>query len=638
MVKAITEQVNLLEYPQSPHILKPGEELTIGDLHGNSLKFMFFLIKEGILTLKNREKDYEEIKRIYEKNDLTKADLEQFQDILSEAEFNEAASKTKIKLIGDEVADRGKNDYFTLLILDKLREKKVPIEIIFSNHGAEFVSFYEIGNCTGDFPTHINTMQARSLNLGLLGLIDKGLVSTEDIQKLIDDSYKPNLKLLSYSIDQTTKPNTIILYSHAPIGLETVEGLAIEFGVTYDQSSLENLAKTINAINSKFAELVANNRVIERLEEEKIEEEVVVNAPIAAGITRAIWNRVNYQDSCSRVKIKRPSMLKSDDQEFIINYVHGHDGVGSVADEEQDFVTNLDNNLGKGGNYNSGEYVVEKRTPPPQLLDREKDTTKRIPTFRILSSTSLAAADLKEAPIPTVKKSPRSTTSPKKPTSDPEKSPHSVIDKTIEDTTFSQIIDSDGKVNPQGLQNYLVEKLTTRSENEEIISDVKVKSIVPTENNDQSTWEAISCTKEDDNQRTIMRGNDTTVQFLSSGSDLIAHSVMILQGMSIPIPEPGDQTLIVEPTGFNQKDLIAIIQTADRINRTDQKEKIYIKFDMDSIKAEYKDLIKFIEVYNKNVDLLINDKSAVNKLQKLPMLSISNPNLLRKEVKPPQHH
>lgn len=66
--------------------------------------------------------------------------LIQFNTILDRIVFEKGRM---IRLLGDELADRGANDYFTLKLLEKLQLNKVPVEILLSNHSVEFIESYE---------------------------------------------------------------------------------------------------------------------------------------------------------------------------------------------------------------------------------------------------------------------------------------------------------------------------------------------------------------------------------------------------------------------------------------------------------------------------------------------------------------
>ena len=194
------------------------QHISIGDLHGNAIKLLYTLIEEGFLEL--GEENYNELYNIYSKdpNKLTKADINKFRSILAFSKFNNNKSLT---LIGDELSDRGMNDWFTLLILKRLHEAKVDVDILISNHGVDFI--HKINNqesCIGILPG--GKSPTRSYD-NMITLVRNGIISEEEIKEIITEHYIPMFKALNYSISDKGE---FIIYSHAPIGLETVEEIA----------------------------------------------------------------------------------------------------------------------------------------------------------------------------------------------------------------------------------------------------------------------------------------------------------------------------------------------------------------------------------------------------------------------------
>ena len=62
------------KHPTSIYTLNSNEQVTIGDMHGNTLKFIYFLIKFNVIDME--ASDYIKIDAIYNKevNELTKED------------------------------------------------------------------------------------------------------------------------------------------------------------------------------------------------------------------------------------------------------------------------------------------------------------------------------------------------------------------------------------------------------------------------------------------------------------------------------------------------------------------------------------------------------------------------------------
>ena len=91
--------------------------------------------------------DYAALVVIYkdQSNPLTKDAYQQYTGILGRMHFNED-SVSLVRLIGDELADRGKNDLLVLALLKAMKDQNVPYRILVSNHGLEFIEGYEDRN------------------------------------------------------------------------------------------------------------------------------------------------------------------------------------------------------------------------------------------------------------------------------------------------------------------------------------------------------------------------------------------------------------------------------------------------------------------------------------------------------------
>lgn len=314
-------------------------EITIGDMHGNALKFIYFLVKQRILTMP--KKDYQELIRIYNipVDSLSEKDLTQFTTLINNARVNKGA---KIRLLGDELSDRGSNDYFTLKLLQKIT-KEIPVEIIQSNHGLEFLYFYETKMQDHNFSLAKQYKQSLS-NLSIL--IKKKLVHKTEIAAIIEQYYLPNLKIVSYTLDE--KQNDLTLYSHALTEPEEIKALADAFKVKYD---LENITNTLDEINKTFSTIVANKKLIttSKLKEAYSRKIDITDAPLDYPIVRATWSR-EYKSKIDPIRRKLG--------QYNLFSVHGHDGAGEVPSRYQARIKNLDNEFGKKPGVDKGQYQV----------------------------------------------------------------------------------------------------------------------------------------------------------------------------------------------------------------------------------------------------------------------------------------
>jgi len=333
---------NLYEHPSrdQKHPADPENQLTMGDLHGNALKLVYFLYRQNVIDFDH----YEEIINIYKKNieELTKEDLDKFSRILKNARINPSGA---IRLLGDELCDRGHLDYFTLKILEKMVSEGILVEIMISNHSVEFIEAYEKNKKF--HPRFLVPQHAQSM-IAMQRLIDKSLISREEVLHLANHYYKPCIKALSYTTNADKTKMTI--YSHAGIGLTTIKALATKLNVTYVEKTgknpVEELSKTIDNINSAFEEHVKNNTVhtlytkigmIKGYSNYGIDEN---ENPLEF----LIWNR-NYDD------LNRPEKCGGCE----IDFVHAHD---LEEEQTQRNVYILENDFGRDDNQPVGRYHI----------------------------------------------------------------------------------------------------------------------------------------------------------------------------------------------------------------------------------------------------------------------------------------
>lgn len=229
-----------------------GSVVTLGDLHGNAAKLLHMLVLEGVLDIS--KDNYDKLIQIYKKSN-QEYNLEEFANILNEVKLKDPCPK--LRLIGDDLADRGKNDLLTLLIFERLRILDMSVDIIASNHGVEFLKQYAYGINAPLQILYQGSYQSFGASLhGLRNDITNGKITSDRVNDIIQESYLPNTKLLSYLI---TDDNKISIYSHAPINETKVNLLAKLMGVEHNGETVQNLAKTIDAINQAFSN-IANDK------------------------------------------------------------------------------------------------------------------------------------------------------------------------------------------------------------------------------------------------------------------------------------------------------------------------------------------------------------------------------------------
>lgn len=377
-------EVDLEVYPtKDSHEAHADNQLSIGDLHGNALKLIYFLIQQNVLDI--NEANYNKLVTLYKKDTdaLTKGDLALFNQILNQVKLNAVGT---IRLIGDELADRGSNDYFTLKVLERLGRAGVHTEVLLSNHSTEFLEAYQVGNPNYEFDKSkkLHRDDAKSFyNLGLL--VEKGLVDQKEINKIVERHYKPNLKAISYTVDDKIDPPSITLYTHAPVGLETIRELAKQYQVDLNEkieSHLSSFCHAIDEINDRIMEQhikpgisVYTDKVPSRLRyivEQLVSSLGSIKIPEFFPLIRLIWNRPDKQAPDGTNDGKYAIDLPEYHHHYNIQSAHGHNGPLKGSEDKpessyQENMINLDNDFGKRSLKGNFHILYSQEKPSPKL-------------------------------------------------------------------------------------------------------------------------------------------------------------------------------------------------------------------------------------------------------------------------------
>ncbi len=390
MTIQINKDVNIYRLPDSntqmiltSTLAKP-LEVTLGDLHGNAMKLLYMLVEHGVIS-ELSEDTYRELVRIYLahldedqryhypnidgiiKAELIEADLEKFRKIIADLEIN---PNCLIRLIGSELCDKGNNDYFTMLILEKLRIETVPVKILFSNHSVQYIEMYEkIKNLIAHYNKPIDAaefLQSTIDNISMMNspfysrdvapgeqahslqalgrIFAKGWVDLTEITTFVEQTYYEQLELISYSINRNKQE--ITLYTHAPIGLETIKEIAQKYKVAYQAGSINALSETIDNINVAFRADIKLNFVESFVPENFNFFEQ--NETAKNSLLRVIGNR--HVNDSSKASLERPARLNG----YRLNFVHGHDEQYPNTPNSH----NLYSNLGESESSYQGGYKV----------------------------------------------------------------------------------------------------------------------------------------------------------------------------------------------------------------------------------------------------------------------------------------
>lgn len=248
--RKVLSDINIDKYPK--YVSKTPEsrhEVTLGNLDGNALLLLSMLLHHGYA--KGIDKyDYEKFVKLYYKSpkDITSEDLQFFDGLLSQLSFSKQGM---LRLMSGDLCSGGSNDYFMLKILDVMHQGGMPYKVMMSLNTHDFLKNIATGE---DFSPM--SMQKQSFQ-NMQALIKDKKVSEKTIRTMLENSYLPHLKLISYTLskDEEHRP-TLTYFTQSPISLENIKAVAKKLGVAYADNSLEALANTFEEINEKFRQSI----------------------------------------------------------------------------------------------------------------------------------------------------------------------------------------------------------------------------------------------------------------------------------------------------------------------------------------------------------------------------------------------
>lgn len=368
--------------------------ISIGDMHGNALRMLHFLLTTGVLQVKNGVDSvawFNQLKNAYDSYDsygvnetLNKQSIELFDTLLNSLEKNPDSS-LGIRFMGDMLADRGKSDDFTLKVLDKLDKEKIPNKIILSNHDMWFIGAFEKFIRTGqlDFPGDKNTWDPGLYN-SLRGLKEvyessKNNGTEAECKAKLQELYKSYIKkiqLLDLEIDDEGVP---VIYSHAVIDPVTLNKMAKDNDVEplpYSADgtcNIESLKLAIERQNQKIQDYLLmgaqhglglyNQYLLENQEGDYGSGQYVpIGEDDIKMISRCIWSRHPISSSLyvGLVPASNPMHFKN---------VHGH--TGQTANHGPCYV-NIDSDVGKAHFYARGSLRYFISSHPVMVSEPEQ--------------------------------------------------------------------------------------------------------------------------------------------------------------------------------------------------------------------------------------------------------------------------
>ena len=192
---------------------------------------------------------------------------------------------------------------------------------------------YERVEFTGKYD--MGAGQGQSL-ANMVVLMRKGLITNDQVREIVDADYKPMVKAIGYTLSKTGE---ITLFSHAPIGLETIQALAKAFNIAYDDTTTKTLFLTIDNINKYIQDSFLNNNLAETPALQGYS-----NASLPITLTeplrRLVWNRALGDE-----------LRTTTSTGIQVKFVHGHIGDGEILQNQITSLRasheNIDSSFGK---------------------------------------------------------------------------------------------------------------------------------------------------------------------------------------------------------------------------------------------------------------------------------------------------
>lgn len=355
-------------------------EVTVGDLHANIVKLVYFLIRNSIIHMEDDV--FDRLVRLYKIP----------SDRWSQAYVDELAKVVKsfvvinktvlVRLLGDEVADRGVLDMSILWFLAEFVKQDGLIQIHISNHGFEFITYMEL---------HIQYPKAETLPLDSFVLFGKQQnqfstsivnlhyilinrwVNWTQVKDLYESVYRPLLRVMTYSLCPTT--GEAHLFSHAEAGLETIRELGKFFlgegiGVDYREQTIKSMIDSIDKMNYVFQKKYASdNKMTFKGEGCYDAKNLYRRLSPESAVVHLVWRRHDPQDPiCSPGRIEYGGVdcnLFSQGTYRDVKWFHGHDH--EAQNTEYSFT--LDCDSGKiAGESSEEEYIDLVSDHLPQAM------------------------------------------------------------------------------------------------------------------------------------------------------------------------------------------------------------------------------------------------------------------------------
>jgi hypothetical protein len=314
----IENTINLSTPPQPIAIPNRDDKtpvhIAFGDAHGNWYKIIHNAFSYGLFTTDNPD-FLNKIRALYDTLNHSALTKEQFEDYLKLLESCTVTLGMKQIFLGDTLCDRGQNDMLTLAWVAHLDKQQAPFRIIFSNHDFDGISSREMFNkYYKNYDPYTKLFFVSRFNM------EQFLENNPEFNELYSvyqKVYMNHLQLVDYTV---THDKHIILYTHAGCGMETIEGLAEFYDVTYNEASIPQLIEAIDNINSQFKKHLTSSQFDWSLLEQ-YSDKFPNLASHLFNIIASRHLRVDFRD--------QPS-----EKAYYVDHIHGHN-------DQQKYLSNI---------------------------------------------------------------------------------------------------------------------------------------------------------------------------------------------------------------------------------------------------------------------------------------------------------
>lgn len=227
--------------------------ITIGDLHGNTMKLLWLLTYFSIIRFPEPVSNFQRLWEIYE-TPVEKLSLEMIKEYESIIQSSIIVDErpNKIIFIGDILADRGLNDYFTFIVFQRIYQH-IDYSILLSNHDIVHLCEAEGNDYLAQYPKETHENYFISF-LNFKKLISKFPELESSAIEMRNTSFKPFVKLFDFGFPN---PTTMLLFSHTPFIFNKYFFQLDLFNNTF----LNELVFELEQINAKVSEHIKKNKL-----------------------------------------------------------------------------------------------------------------------------------------------------------------------------------------------------------------------------------------------------------------------------------------------------------------------------------------------------------------------------------------